>query len=102
MKKKTIEDFIIKSLGELEEILPGKKINSLNSSTILFGPKGVLDSMGLVSLIAELEQKIEDELSISILLADERAMSQRNSPFRTVSSLAEYILELIKEEKLNE
>ena len=45
----------------------------------------------------ETEQKIEEELDIRLTLADEKAMSQKNSPFRTVASLSDYILLLMKE-----
>ena len=38
----------------------------------------------------EVEQAVEDELGVRISLADEKALSQRNSPYRTVKALAEY------------
>jgi acyl carrier protein len=46
-------------------------------------------------LIVAVEQNIEDEFDITIILADERAMSQKHSPFRTVRSLVDYIETLI-------
>lgn len=61
-----------------------------SSATPLFGPKGVLDSIGLVSTVIAIEQAIEDRFDVSVALADEKALSQRNSPFRTVSTLADY------------
>jgi acyl carrier protein len=70
--------------------------------TILLGGSGILDSLGLVSLIISVEQGIEDALGISISLADEKAMSQSRSPYRTVGSLAEYATRLIMEEKMRD
>ena len=68
------------------------------SETIeLYGSKSKLDSLGLVNLIVTVEQNIEDEFDIAITLADERAMSQKYSPFRTIGSLVEYIEMLLKE-----
>ena len=67
----------------------------LGSTTPLFGQDGILDSLGLVSLIVAVEQTIEDKYGASISLADEKALSQRNSPYRTVGSLAEYASRLI-------
>lgn len=58
--------------------------------TPLFGPSGVLDSLGLVSVVVELEQTLTDRLGRNISLMNDRAMSQTRSPFRTVRSLAEY------------
>ena len=61
----------------------------------LFGRGGPLDSMGLVSLIIEVETAIEERFGVSVLLADERAMSKERSPFRTVGSLATYAETLV-------
>jgi acyl carrier protein len=94
-----IEDIIIRSLKELIEVLNVQMSGPLESDTRLFGPKGALDSMGLVSLITDLEERIEDEYDISLILADERAMSQEKSPFRTVSTLAQYISMLLDDKK---
>lgn len=99
MKIQKIEGIIIKTLQELNEALKGRIIEPPDSNTRIFGSNGLLDSMGLVSLIVDLEERIEDEFGISLIIADERAMSQKKSPFRTVLSLAEFICSLIEEEK---
>jgi acyl carrier protein len=65
----------------------------LNEDTRLIGPDAVVTSLGLVSLIVGLEQALDDEFGVSIILADERAMSLRHSPFRTVGTLATYACE---------
>ena len=51
----------------------------------------------MVSLIVELEEQIADHCDVSITIADDSAMSQRRSPFRTVGSLADYIQSLMTE-----
>jgi len=61
----------------------------------LFGGESLLDSLGLVSLIVSIEESIEDRFNISLILADEKAMSRRTSPFAKVSYLVDYIFELI-------
>lgn len=68
----------------------------VDGATPLFGRQGLLDSMGLVSLVIAVEQAIEDELGVSVSLADARALSQRASPYRTIGSLAEYAGGLIE------
>ena len=65
------------------------------TSTILFGQSSKLDSFGLVTLIVAIEQKIEDDFGKTITLADEKAFSQKNSPFRSIESLADYIASLL-------
>jgi acyl carrier protein len=60
-------------------------------STRLFGPSGVLDSLGLVSVLVEVEQRIADAGEGPVSVMDDRAMSQKHSPFATVDSLADYL-----------
>jgi len=67
----------------------------LGEETRLIGQGAILDSLGLVSLIVEVEQRLSDELGIDLILADERAMSQKRSPFRSIGALADYIYDLI-------
>jgi acyl carrier protein len=74
-------------------------VADFNESTYLIGPRSFLDSLTLVSVIVDIEQKVNDEYGVSISIADERAMSQEKSPFRTIGALAEYVQLLIKEQK---
>lgn len=86
-----IAELITRTLQDLHEQgvvdLDGEQVTV---DTPLFGETGLLDSVGLVSLVVAVEQALEDELGLSVGLADERALSQRSSPYRTVSSLADY------------
>ena len=102
MEIERIESIIINTLEELKDIFDKQNLQVLDSDIKLFGQEGILDSMGLVSLITELEEKIEEEFDVSLTLADESAMSQKKSPFLTISSLAKYILNLIEREETNE
>ena len=63
---------------------------AIAADTVLFGPSGLLDSIGLVSVVVELEQKLSDRAGRDVSLMDDRALSQARSPFRTVQSLADY------------
>jgi len=63
----------------------------------LFGKEGALDSLGVVNLIVAVEEAIEDEMDVMITLADERAMSQKRSPFRSIETLVDYIAVLVDE-----
>lgn len=60
--------------------------------TVLFGAAGALDSLGLVSLLMDVEEAISTRSGTPLVLADEHAMSQRRNPFRTVGALANYVL----------
>jgi acyl carrier protein len=55
-----------------------------------FGPTSLLDSLGLVALLLDIEEALQAR-GRDVVLSDERAMSQTRSPFRTVESLVAYI-----------
>ncbi len=70
---------------------------SIGEDTSLFGGDSPLDSAGLVSLVIDVEQQLNESSGTAILIADDRAMSQTRSPFRTIGSLADYIQTLLAE-----
>jgi hypothetical protein len=57
----------------------------------LFGPSSPLDSLGLVALLFDIEEGLAT-LGCPVLLSDERAMSQKRSPFRSVPALVDYVV----------
>jgi acyl carrier protein len=91
-----IQKIVTEILKELNEGLKNKDLENPTQDTKLYGAEGTLDSLALVSLIADLEENIFDEFDKEITLADERAMSQRNSPFKSVESLVNYIEKLLE------
>src|SRR5213079_1531605 len=63
--------------------------------TRLLGSQSVIDSMHFVSLIITIEREVEDAFSVAVTLVDERALSMKESPFRSIRSLANYIVTLL-------
>ena len=94
-------NLIYVTLDEYNEHVSDELQLEKSSDTKLFGQGSSLDSLGLINLVVAVEQNIEDEFDVEITLADVRAMSQENSPFRTVGSLTDYI-EMLLEEKLDD
>jgi acyl carrier protein len=73
-------------------------VKNFGTDTVLFGNNSVIDSIGLVIIVVEVEQRVFDDFNINISLADEKAMSQKNSPFKTIESLSNYINNLLKDQ----
>ncbi|MDX4040359.1 hypothetical protein [Aliarcobacter skirrowii] len=91
-----IEKIIIDTLKDLNEELENEAFLNPNSKTKLYGRNGAMDSLALVSFIADLEDKISDKFEKDIILADEKAMSAKTSPFRNIESLTSYIKSLLE------
>jgi len=85
---------VVKEVGEDQE---NEVLINAVEDTRLFGEN--LDSLGIVFLLTDLEAKISDEVGVDLALADERAMSQKTSPFRSVRTLAKYVQGLLDDQK---
>jgi acyl carrier protein len=78
------------------ELPPDRQLVKM-PGTRLLGAESVLDSMHLVSLMIAIEREVEDTFGVALTLADERALSMKESPFRSIQSLADYIALRINE-----
>jgi acyl carrier protein len=66
-------------------LLPGADINSS-----LIGGDSILDSLGLVSFIVDLEAELFNK-GLHITIVTDKAMSLSSSPFRTINTLIDFI-----------
>jgi D-alanine--poly(phosphoribitol) ligase subunit 2 len=94
LKKDKILPIIYEAIDNINENLPKNKRLEKKPETNLFGQEGKLDSLGLVNLIVNIESLIYDNFELSLTLANEKAMSLNNSPFKSVQSLVDYIISL--------
>jgi hypothetical protein len=93
-----IDDELLKLLLDfIKENEIDINISEVSMSTKLIGSNSIFDSIELVSFIVETEQFLEDNYDIQVQLASESAMSRRRSPFISLNSLKEYIIEIANE-----
>ena len=80
-------------INALKEYIDDEGVE-INETSVLLGNDAVVDSIGLVNLIVDIESALSEK-DIEITLTSEDAMSRRKSPFRSVETLSDYIIELI-------
>ena len=83
---KEIVTNVIREYCKLNEI----DVAELNEYTPLIGRESILDSIGLVNVIVDIETAFLDE-DVEISLTSDAAMSSRISPFRTIGALSHFI-----------
>jgi len=64
----------------------------------VYGAGGKLESLDIVTLIMEVEEKINAEFGTDITIADENLLSKQKSPFSTIGTLIDYLEETLKED----
>ena len=87
------------AIDEVNEQLPEDQNLEKSLETVLLGSSGKLESVNLVNLLVAIEENIEETFGIPISITDERAVSEKNSPFRTVETLCNFMLNLLDEKQ---
>lgn len=70
--------------------LPASKRLDKSPDTVIVGAGGSLDSLGIVTLVILLEEKVGEALGTTVQLLDEQMLVE-DSPFQSIGALAHYI-----------
>lgn len=85
-----VSDLVLDAVRRLNEARTPEMGLQTTVDAPLFGADSPLDSLGLVSVLIDIEEALQDH-GFTVSLSDERAMSQSRSPFRSVPTLVAYI-----------
>ena len=99
MNRADIEKLVFAAAEELNASLPEDRRIPVEAETRLIGEGGRLDSIGLVDLILSVEQKVGDAGGGAITIADEKAFSQKRSPFLSLGTLTDYVATLVESDE---
>ena len=91
MDKEQVLQLVLTTVSEEADEIGYDELRAPTAETPLFGGDAGVDSLSLVRLVAAIERAAEVRFGKNIVLADEKAMSMRNSPFRTAGALADLL-----------
>jgi acyl carrier protein len=97
MDRAGILDIVLAAVAAANLARPDGQKLEVSATAPLFGAESPLDSLGLVALVIDVEEAMINK-GFNVVLSDERALSQRRSPFRDIASLVDYIERLINEQ----
>lgn len=93
MDKENLPNYLLKILHSYIEDNDIDVEVEVDINTRLIGTDSILDSIGLVTFVVEVEQAILEDHSIDVELASEKAMSRTTSPFISIKTLSKFISE---------
>src|SRR5438094_2471146 len=96
-----ISKAVFTAVDELNDQLPQGVHIEKSLDAPLYGTSGKLESLDFVTLIMEVEEKINAEFGTDITIADDNLLSKEKSPFATLGTLIEYLHDLLKEKDAN-
>ncbi len=96
-QQEAIMHLIFRAIDQVNELLPEERYLEKTPETVLSNKseQSSLDSLGMVNFIVALEQLINEEMGVSVSLADDLIISGEQNPFQTVSILADNIDKLL-------
>ena len=83
---------IFRAIDDANKLAPPDAQLAKESSTVLLGEGGVLDSLGLITLIVAIEEKLQSDLGVQAIVLDEDALADPDGSYRTIDTLANWIL----------
>lgn len=86
-----IKDIITSAVETVNADLPPDMRLALDWTTPILGEGAVIDSMGVVSLLSELEVQLSDQLGAVPELWEEWTGGQEDNPLQTLGSLKAYL-----------
>lgn len=95
--KELMTNIMKKAIEELNEQLDDDKQLVYDKELRLIGKNAVIDSMEFVTFISILEDYIVDETDKDVRIVSDKAFSRERSPFYSIQTLEEFILELLDE-----
>ncbi|MCF8309759.1 MAG: hypothetical protein K9I68_12180 [Bacteroidales bacterium] len=92
-----LEKIVFDTLQELGEETNNKALLNADKDTSIYGPGRNMDSLTLVRFISEVEEAVYDNMNVEVVIANEKAISMKHSPFRTVATFTDYLKQLIED-----
>ena len=96
--KANIESAVFRAIDRVNELLPAGVELERSTSEPLARPGSKLDSMGMVNLVAAVEDEIAQEYGLQIQLLDAVA-GDAGEPLETIGSLIRYLSRVVKTPK---
>lgn len=90
-----VENLILESIVTINRELKYTELENIDSTTPLFQ---ILDSLGTLDLILELEDRIQEHFGVYIAVANEESMDVQKTPFQTITTLETYLRQRIQDE----
>lgn len=98
MADERIKNAVFSAVDEVNSQLPAGVSIEKSLDAPLYGAGGKLESLDFVTLIMEVEEKVNAEFGTNITIADENLLSKQKSPFSTLGTLIEYLEQVLKAE----
>jgi D-alanine--poly(phosphoribitol) ligase subunit 2 len=86
-----ISELLYSCIDSANRMLPSDAKLIKSPDTVLVGDNGVLDSLGLITLLVDLEDALRTKLGVECPLIEDDLLADVQGPYRSVATLTEWI-----------
>ena len=86
---------IYRAVDEVNTLAAPDRQLPKSEDTLLLGKGSLLDSMGVVNLIVEVEGQVASTTGASVSLTDPELLEKEDNPLESIGKLADYIVQEI-------
>lgn len=90
MDHEQAQRIVYETIDIVNQQLPASRRLGKSPGTVIIGPGGALDSLGIVTFVVTLEDKVGEAVGASVQLLD-RDLLGEGSPLQTVAALTEFV-----------
>lgn len=96
LDKAGVTELVFAAVDEVNQQLRKAQRLEKSPDTVLSGTAAKLDSLGLLNLIVQVEQQVEQRCQVSLQLMDDAAMALEPSPFSTLGTLIAHLQSVLE------
>jgi len=90
MDREQARQIVYDTIDIVNQQLPAARRLQKSPTTVIIGPGGALDSLGVVTFVITLEDKVGEAVGASVKLLDQNMLGE-GSPLQTVGALTEFV-----------
>jgi D-alanine--poly(phosphoribitol) ligase subunit 2 len=85
------EDLVFAVIDDVNAMLPPEQRLLASGDQLLLGGAGPIDSLGLVTLITAVEDRVLAEVGVAVSLMDAAALEHEPSPYQSLGAMVAYL-----------
>ena len=91
MNRIEAEKLVHRALDTVNGQLPATQRLPKTADTVIIGPAGRLDSLGIINFVVTLEELVSETVGAPVQLLNEADLANGDGPFQTVGTLTRFL-----------
>lgn len=96
VERESVSRIVEAAVTDVNDTLPPDERLEWSPSARVTGQGGVLNSLGVVSFVLAVEERVNEAFGTQLALFDESLVADIDGPFRTIESTVDHVCEVVR------